>query len=54
MKHIPKRQWMGFAVATAAMLAGRSYEEVAVHWPDLDEVRMRYPQELCRTSGGRH
>jgi hypothetical protein len=47
MKHIPKQQWMGCAVATAAMLADRSYDEVAAHWPDLDEARMRSPRELC-------
>jgi hypothetical protein len=47
MNHIPKQQWMGCAVATAAMLASRSYEEVAAHWPDLDESRMRSPRELC-------
>jgi hypothetical protein len=47
MNHIPKQQWMGCAVATAAMLADRSYEEVAAHWPDLDEARMRSPRELC-------
>lgn len=47
MKHIRKQQWMGCAVATAAMLADRSYEEVAAHWPDLNEARMRYPGQLC-------
>jgi hypothetical protein len=47
MKHIAKQQWMGCAVAAAAMLADRSYEEVAAHWPDLDEARMRSPRELC-------
>jgi len=47
MIHIPKQQWMGCAVATAAMLADRSYEQVAAHWPDLDEARMRTPQQLC-------
>jgi hypothetical protein len=47
MNHIPKQQWMGCAVAAAAMLADRSYEEVAAHWPDLDEARMRSPRELC-------
>jgi hypothetical protein len=47
MNHVPKQQWMGCAVATAAMLADLSYEEVAAHWPDLDEARMRYPRELC-------
>jgi hypothetical protein len=38
---------MGCAVASAAMLGDLSYEEVAAHWPDLDEARMRCPQELC-------
>lgn len=47
MNHIPKQQWMGCAVATAAMLADRSYEAVAAHWPELDEARMRSPTELC-------
>jgi hypothetical protein len=47
MNHIPKQHWMGCAVATAAMLASRSYEEVAAHWPDMDEARMRSPRELC-------
>jgi hypothetical protein len=47
MNHIPKQQWMGCAVATAAMLGARSYEQVAAHWPDLDEARMRSPRELC-------
>jgi hypothetical protein len=47
MNHVPKQQWMGCAVATAAMLADRSYEAVAAHWPELDEARMRSPTELC-------
>jgi hypothetical protein len=47
MNHVPKQQWLGCAVATAAMIADRSYEEVAAHWPDLDEARMRSPGELC-------
>lgn len=47
MNHIPKRQWMGCAVATAAMLADRSYEEVMAHWPDMDEAHMRSPRQLC-------
>src|SRR5438874_3164474 len=47
MKHIPKQQLMGCAVASAAMLADVSYEEVAAHWPDLDEARMRWPREFC-------
>jgi hypothetical protein len=51
MKHIPKQQWMGCAVATAAMLSGRSYEEVATLWPDLDETRMRKPEEICSLLG---
>src|SRR5947199_6833340 len=47
MNHVPKQQWMGCAVAAAAMLAGRRYEEVAAHWPDLDEASTRSPRELC-------
>jgi hypothetical protein len=46
MNHIPKQRWMGCAVATAAMLSGRSYEAVAAHWPDLDEARTRTPREM--------
>src|SRR5262245_24297604 len=47
MNYIPKQQWMGCAVATAAMLSDRRYTEVAAHWPDLDEARMRCPRALC-------
>src|SRR5688572_17209937 len=47
MNHVPKQQWMGCAVATAAMLSGRSYEEVSAHWPDLDEAGTRNTRELC-------
>jgi hypothetical protein len=47
MNHIPKKHWMGCAVATAAMLSGRRYEEVAAHWPDLDEAATRHTRELC-------
>jgi hypothetical protein len=47
MNHVPKQQWMGCAVATAAMIADLTYDEVAAHWPDLDEARMRLPHELC-------
>lgn len=47
MNHVPKQQWMGCAVATAAMLADLGYDEVAAHWPDLDEARMRCPREMC-------
>jgi hypothetical protein len=46
MKHIRKQQWMGCAVATAAMLAELGYDEVAAHWPDLNAARMRWPREL--------
>jgi hypothetical protein len=47
MYHVPKQQWLGCAVATAAMLADRTYEEVAGHWPDLDEALTRNSRELC-------
>jgi hypothetical protein len=46
MNHVPKRQWMGCAVATAAMLADRSYDDVAAHWPELDEAHVRCPRQL--------
>jgi hypothetical protein len=46
LKHVPKQQWLGCAVAAAAMLSGRSYEDVAAHWADLDEARTRSPGEL--------
>jgi hypothetical protein len=39
MNHVPKQQWLGCAVAAAAMLAHRSYEDVAGHWAELDEAR---------------
>jgi hypothetical protein len=42
-----KQQWMGCAVATAAMLADLDYEAVVAHWPDLDEAHLRFPQQLC-------
>lgn len=47
MKHVRKQDWMGCAVATAAMLADLSYEEVAA-WPSLPSLaRTRWPQEMC-------
>jgi hypothetical protein len=47
LHHVRKQHWMGCAVATAAMLSKRSYEEVAAHWPDVDVARLRSPRELC-------
>jgi hypothetical protein len=47
MNHVRKRHWMGCGIAAAATLVGRTYEEVAAHWPDLAPVRLRYPQDLC-------
>jgi hypothetical protein len=46
MKHVPKQAWMGCAVATAAMLAERTYEEVAAHWPDVSDAQLRSPRDL--------
>jgi hypothetical protein len=47
MKHVAKRDWMGCAVATAAMLADLTYEEVAAR-PSLPGLpRTRLPQALC-------
>jgi hypothetical protein len=46
MKHVPKQAWMGCAVATAAMLAERTYEDVAAHWPDVSDALLRSPRDL--------
>ena len=47
MKHIQKEQWMGCAVATAAMFGDLDYEEVSEHRLILNPARMRWPNELC-------
>jgi hypothetical protein len=47
MKHVPKRDWMGCAVATAAMVADFTYDEVAARPSLPDLARTRYPKELC-------
>lgn len=47
MNHIRKQKWMGCAVATAAMVADLSYEDVAAHWPDLTDAQLRWPNHLC-------
>ncbi len=47
MKHIPKQEWLGCAIASAAMVADLTYDEVAAHWPDLDAARLRGAKELC-------
>jgi hypothetical protein len=47
MKHVPKKDWMGCAVATAAMLADLTYEEAAACHMNLDLARTRWPQALC-------
>lgn len=47
MRHVPKQKWMGCAVATAAMLADLSYEEVAASQLKMDIARTRWPKELC-------
>jgi hypothetical protein len=46
MNHIRKQEWMGCAVATAAMLADLSYDEVAAHWPDLTSAQLRWPRDM--------
>jgi hypothetical protein len=47
MKHVIKKQWMGCAVASAAMLAEVSYDEAAAHWPEVSDADLRRPQEFC-------
>src|SRR6266404_3174186 len=47
MKHVSKQDWMGCAVASAAMLADLTYEEVAAR-PWLPKLsRTRWPKEFC-------
>jgi hypothetical protein len=47
MKHIPKQEWMGCAVASAAMVADLTYDEVSAHWPDLKAARLRGAKDFC-------
>lgn len=46
MQHIRKQDWMGCAIAAAAMISDLDYEQVAAHWPDVDAARLRWPREL--------
>src|SRR5207237_5254883 len=62
MKHVAKKEWMGCAIATAAMIGDLSYEEVAVRadigaagfspvfhrrgWPNADAAQLRHPKEM--------
>ncbi len=52
MQHVRKQHPLGSAVATAAMLAGLSYEEVLARLPGLDVDRTRQPEELCALLDG--
>jgi hypothetical protein len=47
MRHIPKQEWMGCGVASAAMIAFLSYEDVATHWPEFDAASLRNPGGFC-------
>ena len=47
MKHVIKKQWMGCAIASAAMLAEVSYDEAAAHWPDVSDADLRLEKEFC-------
>src|SRR5262245_60202076 len=46
MKHVAKQDWMGCAVATAAMVADLTYEEVAARPSLPDLARTRDPKGL--------
>ena len=46
MRHVPKQQWMGCAVASAAMLGELSYDEAAARWPVPDVAWTRDPQHM--------
>jgi hypothetical protein len=47
MKHIVKQEWMGCAIATAAMLADVPYEEVIVPRAKSAAARLRQRKALC-------
>ena len=51
MKHICKQEWMGCAVATAAMVADLSYDEAAAHSPDLNAAGLRTAQGVASPFG---
>jgi hypothetical protein len=47
MKHIAKQDWMGCAIASTAMLANLTFEEVAARPRLGDFAHTRYPEGLC-------
>jgi hypothetical protein len=48
MFHTRKQEFMGCAIATAAMIADSTYEEVAARCPGEDPARLRWPHRLRR------
>jgi hypothetical protein len=48
MFHTPKEDFMGCALATAAMIADATYEEVAARCAGTDPARLRRPNQLRR------
>jgi hypothetical protein len=46
MKHVAKQDWMGCAVATVAMLADLTYDEVAIRLSLPDLARTRSPKQM--------
>jgi hypothetical protein len=48
MRHVPKQDFMGCAIAAAAMLTGRSYSEVAAHPRGSDPADARIPDRFRR------
>ena len=46
MFHVQKQEWKGCAIATAAMLIGETYEEVAATCPDLKPADLGWPVRL--------
>ena len=51
MHHVRKEKWLGCAVAAAAMLTDTNYDEVADHWPDLDEANLCTAQRISLDPG---
>jgi hypothetical protein len=48
MFHCRKQDWMGCAIATAAMVGNQSYEEVVAAFPHTDPADLRWPQSMRR------
>lgn len=48
MRHVRKKHEMGCAIASAAMIGGITYEEVAALSREVDPAKTRWPEEFQR------